>query len=259
MRITHYHIKAGFERTAAVIADFHSSPRRSKKEYDKKALQLIGGIKPDIILSPGDIFNHTDNTPVDSEENTGGMRLLLESAKIAPLYLSVGNHEHGISEQNREILEKGGVNVLDNTWIRLKDAVIGGFSSGYLYDREYYEGIQPVPDTSMLSGFSAEKGYKILLCHHPEYWKKYISGRGIDLTISGHAHGGQWGFFGGYGIYAPGQGLFPKYVRGLHHSCHDGVNETLAVSRGMTNTVWIPRFFNPCEIAVLHFCKDTDG
>ena len=65
--------------------------------------------------------------------------------------------------------------------------------------------------------------------------------------MAGHAHGGQWRFFG-RGIYAPGQGLFPKYTSGLYR---EG-GEILAVSRGMTNSVrWIPRFFDPCEILVL--------
>jgi len=258
MRLTHYHITAGFELTAAVIADFHSSYRGGVKEYEKKALRLIEKANPDIILSPGDVFNHTDHSSVRETYNSSGLRLLLECAETASVFQSVGNHEHGISAENREILTEGNVTVLDNTWTRYGGAVIGGFSSGYLYGKADYKGKQPVPDTSMLSGFSAEEGYRILLCHHPEYWKKYIAGHGVDLTISGHAHGGQWGFFGGYGVYAPGQGLFPKYVRGIHHCCHDGMNETLVVSRGMTNTVPVPRFFNPCEIVVIHFEKDGE-
>lgn len=258
MRLTHYHIKAGFTLVAAVIADFHSSYRGGMKEYEKKALRLIERANPDIILSPGDVFNHADNRSVKDTNNISGLRLLLECAKTAPVYLSVGNHEHGISAENREILDKGNVTVLDNEWIRYRSIVIGGFSSGFLYDKPYYKGKQPVPDLSVLSGFSAEEGYKILLCHHPEYWKKYVAGHGVDLTISGHAHGGQWGFFGGYGVYAPGQGLFPKYVRGIHQRSHNGMSETLVVSRGMTNTAPVPRFFNPCEIVVLHFEKDGE-
>ncbi len=90
-------------------------------------------------------------------------------------------------------------------------------------------------------------GFKILLSHHPEYWEKYIRGKNIDLTVSGHAHGGQWCFLG-RGVYAPGQGLMPKYTHGIYKNA----GEVLAVSRGMTNTVPIPRFGNPCEIVFIN-------
>ncbi|MBQ3816071.1 MAG: metallophosphoesterase, partial [Clostridia bacterium] len=60
-------------------------------------------------------------------------------------------------------------------------------------------------------------GFHILLCHHPEYWEPLVHGRRIELTVSGHAHGGQWRIFG-RGVYAPGQGLFPRYTSGLYRS-----------------------------------------
>ena len=86
---------------------------------------------------------------------------------------------------------------------------------------------------------------RLLLCHHPEYYPDYIRGTDIELTVSGHAHGGQWSIFG-RGVFAPGQGLFPKYTAGVY----DGGR--LVVSRGVTNTVRIPRFFNPTEIVVIN-------
>ena len=93
-------------------------------------------------------------------------------------------------------------------------------------------------------------GFRILLSHHPEYHPRYLADRQIHLTVSGHAHGGQWRI-GSRGVYAPGQGLFPKYVGGLYPIG----NGTLCVSRGMRNTVRIPRFFNPCEIVILDLIK----
>ncbi len=69
----------------------------------------------------------------------------------------------------------------------------------------------------------------------------------IQLIFSGHAHGGQWRIpFTNKGVYAPGQGLFPEYCQGVY----DG---RLVVSAGLSNTTWIPRFFNPREIVVVEF------
>ena len=71
----------------------------------------------------------------------------------------------------------------------------------------------------------------------------HIKQQDIDLVVSGHAHGGQWRFFG-RGVFAPGQGLFPKYTAGVH-------DDRLVISRGLKKTVMPPRIFNPLEIVVI--------
>lgn len=248
MKTTHYNIPAKVSATIAVLADFHS--RNDKKQNSPKhidsILEKLASNSPNFIVCPGDILNHTDELSVDEYSNSNGYRLLKEARKIAPVYYSIGNHEHGINIENRRMLEANGIVVLDNEISKLGDICIGGFTTGFLLDKNNYNS-QPVPNLNFISDFSKEQSYKLLLCHHPEYWKKYIVNSGVDLTISGHAHGGQWGFFS-RGVYAPGQGLFPKYVKGVHR--HD--NEYLAVSRGMTNTVPVPRLFDPCEVVILH-------
>ena len=85
----------------------------------------------------------------------------------------------------------------------------------------------------------------MLLCHHPEYYEKYLKDRPIDLIVSGHAHGGQWRFFG-RGVLAPGQGLFPKYTYGVH-------DDRLVIGTGLKKgSVLIPRLFNSPEVVFIH-------
>ena len=91
------------------------------------------------------------------------------------------------------------------------------------------------------SYFAEKDGYKILLCHYPHYYERCLKDVPVDLVLSGHAHGGQWRIFG-RGVYAPHQGLFPKYTSGIHSGNH-------IISRGVVNNAKpIPRFFNPCEV-----------
>lgn len=98
------------------------------------------------------------------------------------------------------------------------------------------------PDTAWLAEFAAVPGYHILLCHHPEYYP--CLPEAIELVVSGHAHGGQWRVRN-HGVYAPGQGLWPKWTRGVY----DG---RLIVSAGLSNTTFAPRINNPTEIVFIN-------
>ncbi len=69
----------------------------------------------------------------------------------------------------------------------------------------------------------------------------------FDLQLSGHAHGGQFilPFIGP--VFSPGQGLFPKYVRGSF-----GEKPKLIVSRGLGNAEFPLRLFNHPEINIIN-------
>ena len=99
-------------------------------------------------------------------------------------------------------------------------------------------------NTSWLDEFEQQEGYKVLLCHHPEFYERFLRDRDIDLILAGHAHGGQIRLFG-KGIYAYGQGWFPKYTSGIY-------DDKLIVSRGLANTSRIPRMFNPTELVYIN-------
>ena len=105
------------------------------------------------------------------------------------------------------------------------------------------DGKRNAPDAETLRRFSEEAGYRILLCHHPEYFVPYIEKTGVELTVCGHAHGGQWRLFG-RGAYAPGQGIFPKYTSGV-------LKNRCVISRGLGNHTRIPRIFNHPELVIV--------
>lgn len=88
----------------------------------------------------------------------------------------------------------------------------------------------------------------IVLTHRPEtaadcLWLK------PDLICAGHAHGGQIRLFG-RGLFAPGQGFFPKYTGGVY----DFYGAKLAVCRGVGNHALIPRINNSPHAMVLSLC-----
>ncbi len=230
--------------TLALVADLHCHPT-------EKALSMLRKLSPDLILSSGDMMHNCKLASVDAPQNLPGLTFLRQAAEVAPVYLSVGNHEGGMQAGNAEILASGGITLLDNRYVHTHGLVLGGLTSTVQCGYRKTE-IPPLPDMDFLARFVAEKGFHVLLNHHPEFWSALLCGTGIELTLSGHAHGGQWHLFG-RDIWSPGQGLFPRYASGKHVA---DTGETLVVSRGMTNTVAIPRFGNPTEIVVVRLQGD---
>lgn len=254
MKITDYSIstkKPGVDLTLALVTDLHTQDPRP-------TIRALNKIKPEIIISSGDMFECFEKRNIDRNER--GWEFFREAVKIAPVYYCFGNHEtegeyvedypevanlKSIPEYVINDLSKLGVNMLFDSYKALCDGIfIGGLVSAE-------HKIKRTPNIEFINEFETLEGYKILICHHPEYFPRYLSNKNFDLILSGHAHGGQWRFFG-HGIYAPSQGLFPKYTSGIY-------NENLIVSRGCgnyTRPIRIPRIFNPTEVLSIHIKSD---
>ena len=226
----------------AVASDLHGDP------FDR-VIDLLRAAKPDAILIPGDLTDYEsilsgDPAPFD---------FLRACAAIAPTFYSVGNHEtacyrHGnpfrkpkkqpIPLDFADRVSKTGAVLLADSAARCGELLICGLNSGL-------DGNINAPDAAALSAFAAAPGVRVLLCHHPEYFKPYIEKTGIELTVCGHAHGGHWRFFG-RGVYAPDQGLFPKYTSGV-------IGGRCVISRGLGDHTHIPRLFNTRELVIVEF------
>jgi predicted MPP superfamily phosphohydrolase len=207
MDITTYKVKAPIQRRIALIADLHDYPQG-------KVVGAVRAIAPDLVVIAGDFMS------------SRYLSFILDMVGIAPTFVGMGNHEEHLKTVVCEKIEKAGAVPLDNRSICFNGIIIGGMSTGY--------------DLEWLDSFSSHQGYKILICHHPEYYPKFLKNKSIDLILSGHAHGGQIRLFG-KGLFSPGQGLFPKYTCGVYEG-------KLVVSRGIGNMVKVPRLFNKSEV-----------
>ena len=229
---TWYELGKRYGITLAVLADIHA--RRVEE-----TLSLVEQNKPDIILIPGDLVDGAAIEKCKEHSNfiEETITNLNRIAQIAPTYYSLGNHEKQLTEAEIKELYGSKAVVVDNRYVNVSaDLYIGGLSSG----RNYHDKkASQKPDISIIAEFETVSGFKILLSHHPEYYEPFLKDKGIDLIISGHAHGGQIRI-GNQGLFAPGQGLFPKYTSGIH----DG---KLIVSRGIAGTELFPRINNKPE------------
>ena len=236
----------------ALLSDLHDHPADD-------VISSLEQNRPEIICVAGDLFQGFRPWKGRTAENySKNVFSLLEAcSSIAPVFMSLGNHEWMLSPDDTEWLRSLGCVVLDNNWVRHGNMVIAGLTSAHVTNsrgliaagqpsypkRNYLHRDQLIPVIDWLEEFEQQPGFRLLLSHHPEYWPQYLRNRQIDLILSGHAHGGQIRLFG-QGLFSPGQGIFPKYSSGVHGN--------LIISRGMANTGgFIPRLFNPAEIVYI--------
>lgn len=199
-----------------VVSDLHNAP------YDD-LLPMMAGM--DALLVPGDLADRYH------QNYETGLAFLRDASERLPTFASIGNHERRLRtlEPFRQAVAGTRAQLLVNRYIRFQGLVIGGW-----YRPEFFGQRDMLPD------METEPGVKILLCHHPEDYRNRLRGAKVDLVLAGHAHGGQIRI-GDQGLYAPGQGIFPRFTRGV-------VDGRMIISAGASNTVPIPRIGNPCEV-----------
>jgi predicted MPP superfamily phosphohydrolase len=101
---------------------------------------------------------------------------------------------------------------------------------------------------NLLAAGCAEKtaNLRILISHRPELAGVYRK-NGVDLALSGHAHGGQWRVPALGGLYAPNQGVLPKLTSGIT----EFGDTSVVVSRGLGNSAFPIRIANRPEVVVV--------
>lgn len=212
------------------ISDLHNA------KFGKNNQKLVDRIRecaPDMIVLTGDLVD-SNHTNVDR-----AVQFVNEIVKICPVYYVTGNHEYWLDTSEYENLMDGvasaGVIILDNQVVEISR-----------WDAKFR--LVGLDDKSLADGtlealLSDEKELTVVLAHEPQYFARY-AGTGVDLVLSGHAHGGQFRLPFVGGIVAPDQGFLPEYTAGEYY-----MNGTeMIVSRGLGNSVIPVRLLNYPEI-----------
>lgn len=231
----------------AQISDLHNA---QFGKDNANLLEKLHSCNPDIIVLTGDL--------VDSYQTDIAVSIAFaqKAAEIAPVYYVTGNHESRISQYNAllEGLSASGVTILQNASVTLEKAgeqitLLGvqdpSFQTDYLFGDA-----QSVMDSVLSQMMADTQGYTILLSHRPELFDIYAE-NGVDLVLTGHAHGGQFRLPFVGGLIAPGQGFFPEYDAGVFTSNHT----SMVVSRGIGNSILPLRINNRPEIVVVELSR----
>ena len=206
-----------------LISDLHAGTWRSQKPV-QEIVNIVNQLDAELIFFTGDLVHFT------SKELDPYIPILSQLKAKGGIYSVLGNHDYGTyarfeSEKERkadverlvELQQKMGWTVLNNENVRIqrageeRDWVIAGiefYCPTKLFINEgnvdqTYEGIQP--DDRVL-----------LLSHSPDIWDT-IKKEDLPaiLTVSGHTHGMQIGYYGKKHKWSPAKILY-KYWGGLY-------------------------------------------
>ena len=248
--IVSHDIPASFDGKKIVfVSDIHYGAYMSRDRV-VKLVKRINDIQPDIIVLGGDYSSRDDKyiIPIFDE-----LRKLKSKYGVFGV---MGNHDYFVNgDLTKRMMVRNGIKICDNKsyWIKIKkDSIkIGGVDDP--------EGDFQEPDSTVYDVH--KKDFCILISHRPEYVKDLKTDL-VDLTLSGHTHGGQVTFFGLWAPILPSDnGLWAsltfsrenqKYCYGLFQ--RSPTMQSYITSGFGTRTPHL-RFFRRPEIAVLELKK----
>ncbi len=239
----------------AHISDIHAGSF-SDKEAVIKGVQKLMLEKPDLILFTGDLVN---NVASEMDEYMDVFNKL-----NAPLgvYSTLGNHDYGDyvewdspAEKNTNLERLKQVHAAMGWKLLMNEHVVLEKESDSiaLLGIENWSSKARFPkygDLKKAYAGSEKHPFKILLSHDPSHWRAEVceSYQDIDLVLSGHTHGMQ------FGVEIPGIKWSPvQYVYNEWAGLYEKGNQKLYVNRGFGFIGYPGRVGILPEITVLEF------
>ncbi len=219
------------------VSDMHLGSWRSEKPLEE-AVKVINGLNADMVLFTGDLVNFATKEAFRFE------RILKKIKAKHGVYVTLGNHDYGdyISWPSDEAKKKN-MQALFNFYRRLgwklmnnrhelftrngsHIALVGveNWGSHLRFPKrgDIRKAVKGIPEGT----------FKLLMSHDPTHWDSVIvpGGYDIDLTLSGHTHGFQFGIETKNLKWSPAQWMY-KHWAGLYRE--EKGRRMLYVNRGL--------------------------
>jgi len=222
----------------AFLSDIHAGSYLNEKDLCR-LFAKVAEQRPHLVCLGGDLINTREREILMYRS---ALRLLSPDLGIVAV---PGNHDQFLGCDLglwAAFLREQGVRVLINEGLRLS---FGGTSFWLAGVDDLTEGR---PDLAMALEGSTQEETKILLSHNPDMFYEAAS-VGLDLTLSGHTHGGQ--------VKAFGKVLLSHSRFGWHEGLFDEDGAYLYVGRGVGVTVLPLRIGAPAEVPILELTHVT--
>lgn len=167
-------------RRAVHITDLHLD--RYQPRHDA-VLNTIAELRPDWIFVTGDLLNLPEGLPPL-------FRFLAELRSLAPVYCTLGNHDHysGVPvDRFVALADRHKLQLLVNqvAFVTLERGELGivGLDDPSLHRAD----VRCIPRRTA-------NRFTVLLAHAPNVLDQLKESHAVDLVLCGHSHGGQWRF-----------------------------------------------------------------
>lgn len=228
--------------TIAQISDYHNA---HSVVLNKRLRDAVQASEPDIIVLTGDLI---DRRKTDMET---ALQLIRDLRDTAPMYFVCGNHDSLSTERDDLLrsLRDLDVQVIENetrTLTRSGDNICLIGIDDPTKTTDVWEQNEEVIRQELTPLVPEDGQFTMLLSHRPEMLNIYAD-LGVDLAITGHAHGGQIRLPNIGGLFAPGQGKIPPYTCGVYTQD----DTQMVVNRGIGNSKFPFRVQNRPELVVV--------
>ena len=182
------------------FSDIHLGSMRS--ELLERAVEQMNGLRPDMIAFTGDIQNMR---PDELTRHTSTLRRL---HAMDGVYSVLGNHDYSQYVPKLPMQQRRHNEMLTREFhanvgwqLLLNDhRIIRRGNDSIVIAGEENDGLPPFPSKAdlkrTLRGVNA-RSFVVMLQHDPSAWRRSIlPGSNVQLTLSGHTHGGQMSLFG---------------------------------------------------------------
>ncbi len=213
------------------LSDLHGA------QFGAELVDTVREQNPDIIALTGDFITTAEDLPAVED-------LVRELVSICDVYFISGNHDFGSGkiQELSDILGTYGVKYLKNGYVELERGGERIILAG-VEDPNSWADLESPDELAAKIKSAYPDAYTVLLGHR-NYWMTEYPTLPVDLILCGHAHGGIIRIPGVGGLLSTDRTLFPDYDAGLY----ENDSYTMIVSRGLGNSISVPRIFNRPEI-----------
>lgn len=212
------------------LSDLHHSPFTAL-DHIINAVNTTNSLKPDMVVLTGDYVSH-EVSYIEPVANVLG-----DLDPEFGVFACLGNHDHWTDPMLvTESLEKAKIEVLTNRGLRI-EAYRASFWLGGVDDHM----VGKVDLAAALKGSFPDET-KLLLAHNPIIFRQAVRS-GVDLTFSGHTHGGQ------VKVRDPEKRILPR--RKLSSGLHKRKDSQIYITRGIGTVVLPVRFQCPPEVSLI--------
>ncbi|MDM7922356.1 MAG: metallophosphoesterase [Pyrinomonadaceae bacterium] len=216
------------------LSDIHHSPFTSL-EHIERAVKVANRLKPDMFILTGDYVSH------EIEYIEPVARVLGQLAAEYGTHACLGNHDHWTdADVVTNHFRAHGINMMVNEGFRFEARGAAFWLAGV---DDHMVGRTDLA-AALKGSFPDEM--KLLLAHNPIIFRHSVK-NGIDLTLSGHTHGGQVKMRNA--ARDPQKRLIPR--RRLSAGLHRRKDSHIYITRGIGTVVLPVRYQCPPEISLL--------